>query len=183
MNGPPQPGYLVVRVDEGGTYTGGLMVTDVHGLPLDFRYTEPITPTRLQRALYGEVLDRYLRSEVVLRTLLDALEARPTLLLVDDEALLEERGAGCPVAFLAASPVDALGAPGARRSDAPGVFLLQVADGVHPVRVTLPEGAEAAEPEVAAALVSLGERMDPLEPAARVRDALEVIASGEDSSR
>jgi hypothetical protein len=51
------------------------------------------------------------------------------------------------------------------------------------VRVTLAEGAEAAEAEVAAALVSLGERMDPLEPAARVRDALDVIASGEDASR
>ena len=72
--GAPQPGFLVVRADDGGTYVGGLMVTDASGLPVDFRYTDPVTPTRLQRALYGAVLDRYLRSEVVLRTLLDALE-------------------------------------------------------------------------------------------------------------
>jgi hypothetical protein len=174
-----RPGYLVVRSNEGGTYVGGLMVTDSAGLPVDFRYTDPITPTRLQRALYGGVLDRYLRSEVVLRTLLSALEQAPTLLLVDDHELLEEDIDACPVAVVSASLSDPLGAPGERREQSPGSFLLQVVEGGHPLRVTLAPGGEEDEAAVADALVALGRRMDPLEPAERVRDALDVIVAGE----
>ena len=33
--GPPRPGYLVVRAEEGRAYLGGLMVTDERGLPVD----------------------------------------------------------------------------------------------------------------------------------------------------
>jgi len=153
------------------------MVTDAAGLPLDFRYTDPITPTRLQRALYGRVLDRYLRTEVVLRTLLDALEHAPSLLLVDDPDLLDEPIDLCPVALVSRSGVDRLGATGARSPQGTGSFLLQAAEGGHPLRVALPEGS-AHEDAVADALVALCRRMDPLEPADRVRDALAVIVAG-----
>jgi hypothetical protein len=173
-----RPGYLVVRADEGGAYVGGLMVTDASGLPVDFRYTDPITPTRLQRALYGGVLDRYLRSEVVLGTLLAALETAPTLLLVDDPDLLDEPLDGCPVALLAPSGADPLGPPGSRGGQGTGSFLLQTAESGRPVRVTLPEGRPGEE-AVVEALVALGRRMDVLEPAARVRDALAVILAGD----
>ncbi|WP_217921551.1 hypothetical protein [Miltoncostaea oceani] len=174
-----RPGFLVVRVEDDGTYVGGLMVTDASGLPVDFRYTDPITPTRLQRALYGGVLDRYLRTEVVLRTLIEALDAPPSLLVVDDPDLLDEPIALCPVALVARSGVDPLGAAGARSAQGSGSFLLQAAEGGHPLRVTLPEGSPD-EAAVAEALVALGRRMDPLEPAERVRDALAVIVAGED---
>lgn len=173
-----RPGFLVVRVDDDGTYVGGLMVTDATGLPVDFRYTDPITPTRLQRALYGGVLDRYLRTEVVLRTLLEALDHPPTLLVVDDPDLLDEPVDACPVALVAGSGVEPLGAPGARSPQGPGSFLLQAAEAGRPLRVTVREGSPDEE-EVAAALVALARRMDPLEPAGRVRDALAVIVAGE----
>lgn len=175
----PRPGYLVVRAEEGGAYLGGLMVTDEHGLPLDFRYTDPVRPTRLQRALYGGVLDRYLRGEVVLRTLLGDLERPPSLLLVDDPALLDERVDGCPLAHVAATRAGPLGPPGARAEQGRGSFLLQAAEGAAPLRVALAEGAGDAADRVAEALVALAASMDPLEPAERVRDALEVIAAGD----
>ncbi len=177
-----RPGFLVVRADEDGTYVGGLMVTDATGLPVDFRYTDPITPTRLQRALYGGVLDRYLRTEVVLRTLLDALEAEPTLLLVDDPDLLDEELGAFPVALVARSGVDPLGAPGTRSSQGSGSFLLQASESGHPLRVTLPASGSDGEAAVAEALVEMGRRMDPLEPSERVRDALAVIVAGEEAA-
>lgn len=169
-----RPGFLIVRADEDGTWIGGLMVTDTTGLPLDFRYTDPVTPTRLQRALYGGALDRYLRSEVVLGTLLDALEQAPTLLVVDEPDLLDEPIDICPVALVARSGVDPLGAAGTRSAQGSGSFLLQASEAAHPLRVTLPEGSDA-EDAVAEALVALARRMDPLEPGRRVRDALQVI--------
>lgn len=176
-----RPGFLVVRVEDDGTYVGGLMVTDATGLPVDFRYTDPITPTRLQRALYGGVLDRYLRTEVVLRTLLAALEHTPSLLVVDDPDLLDESIDLCPVALVARSGVDPLPAAGARSPQGSGSFLLQASETGHPLRVTLAEGS-ADEVAVADVLVALARRMDPLEPAERVRDALAVIVAGEAGS-
>ena len=39
---------------------GGLLLTDESGIPLDFRYVEPITPTKLQAVLYGKALESHL---------------------------------------------------------------------------------------------------------------------------
>jgi hypothetical protein len=177
--GAPRPGYLVVRVGEDGSYVGGLMVTDEYGLPLDFRYTDPIRPTRLQKALYGGVLDRYLRSEIVLRTLLGALSEAPTLLLVEDERLLDEDLPGLPVAFVSVSRAAALERRGALQCEADGVHLVQVTDAGSPLRVATGAAADGAAPAVADALVRLAETMDVLEPAERVRRALDLIAAGE----
>jgi hypothetical protein len=173
-----RPGYLVVQADDRGTYVGGLMVTDTSGLPVDFRFTDPVTPTRLQRALYGGVLDRYLRTEVVLRTLFDALEQPPSLLIVDDATLLDEPIDLCPLAFVGPSGSDAIGPPGTRSSSGQGAntLLLQVGGTGHPLRVTLPAASEH-EPLVVETLLALSERMDVLEPLERVRDALGVIVA------
>ncbi len=164
-----RPAYLVVHSDDDGTYVGGLMLTDESGLPVDFRYTDPITPTRLQRALYG--------GAVVAATLLKAASEPPTVLLVEDESLLDAISADCPVAVIGPSRVPPLGERGATRTDVPGETLVQVTDGANPVRISVADPATTAE--VTAALVALGGRMDPLEPADRVRAALELIAAGE----
>jgi hypothetical protein len=177
--GTATPGYLVVRVGDDGTYVGGLMVTDRHGLPLDFRYTDAIKPTRLQKALYGGVLDRYLRSEVVLRTLLGALSEKPTLLLVEDDRLLDEEVPGITVLSASPSRADRLGARGEIREESPGVFLVQADDEQSPLRVAVAPEANGAAAAATEALVALAETMDLLEPADRVRRALDLIANGE----
>ncbi len=172
--GEQRPGFLVIEADEAGTYVGGLMVTDASGLPVDFRFTDPVTPTRLQRALYGRVLDRYLRSEIVLKTLLEALDQPPGLLVVDDASLLDEPIDVCPVAFVGRSKSDPLGAVGTRSGQGANSFLLQLSDPGHPLRVTLPADS-AHETIVAETLLLLSGRMDILEPTERVRAALAVI--------
>lgn len=175
-----QPGYLIVRVDASGAYLGALMIADHTGLPLDFRYTDPITPTRLQRALYGGVLDRHLRGQVVLRTLLAAADHAPTLLVVDDRELLTEPGLPCEAVMLGASAAAPIGDPGTTHSQGAGSCLLQVSADEAPVRVTLAAGTPAeAERAVLDALTAIGATMDLLEPLERVRDALELIAAGE----
>ena len=171
-----RPGFLVVALDSDGTYVGGLMVTDVHGLPLDFRYTDPITPTRLQRALYGGALDRYLRADVVARTLLGAVSEAPTALLLDDERLLGAVRAECPVGAVIRTnlpPVGDRGTIGGDQED--GAFLVQTVHGDPPLRVIV-EGEAGSLPQT---IADLGESMDPTEPMQRVRAALELIAAGE----
>jgi hypothetical protein len=181
--GGHRPGYLVVRGDGDGAYLGALMVSDHTGLPLDFRYTDPITPTRLQRALYGGVLDRVLRTEVVARTLIGAVTQAPTLIVVDERALADEPLAGCPVVMLGASAAGPLGAPGAVRSHGGDSLLVQVTEGANPVRVGVTGGDAGDGPGgVIRALVELGATMDLLEPLERIREALDLIAAGEIAS-
>ena len=73
--------YFVV-MKEGASYLGGLLLTDTSGIPLDFRYTEPITPTKLQGVLYGKALEPHLKEEVIQRTLLKELKTTPDLLIL-----------------------------------------------------------------------------------------------------
>lgn len=176
---PLRPGHVSVRTVD-GAYVGALMVTDHTGLPLDFRYTDPVTPTRLQRVLYGGVLDRYLRCDVILQTLLAATDQQPTLLLVDDRRLLEAPGLPCPAVLVGASAAAPIGPPGTTHAQGGDWQLLQVAEGAAPVRVTLPEGLDPVRADEAlAALTALGGTMDVLEPAGRIADALDLIAAGE----
>lgn len=72
--------FMVVR--EGASFLGGLLLTDESGIPLDFRYTEPITPTKLQSVLYGKALESHLREEVIQKALLKELKGSPDLFIL-----------------------------------------------------------------------------------------------------
>ncbi len=177
MADAPKPGYLVVEMADDGMCVGGLMVTDENGMPLDFRFTDPITPTRLQRALYGGALERYLRADVVAGTLLSSIEVRPTVIFVDDEDLLRLPDASCAVAVVDVTRLPAIGAVGTAKGERPEQSLLQASEGVSPLRVTLADAASM--PQVSETLITLYGHMDALEPSDRVRKALSLIASGE----
>ena len=76
-----------VAMKEGGSYLGGLLLTDTAGIPLDFRYTEPITPTKLQSVLYGKALEPHLKEEVIQKTLLKELKGTPDLFVLEASEL------------------------------------------------------------------------------------------------
>ncbi|HNX97400.1 MAG TPA: hypothetical protein PKK12_06945, partial [Candidatus Aminicenantes bacterium] len=62
-------GYLSgIRVDD--QFIGGVMITDSTGIPLEFKYTEPIRPTRIHQIIFGRVLERYIHEEVIKKNLL-----------------------------------------------------------------------------------------------------------------
>ncbi len=44
---------------------GGILITNQIGVPLEFKYTEPVTATRLHKILYGSVLEKYLHETVI----------------------------------------------------------------------------------------------------------------------
>ncbi|MCD6550718.1 hypothetical protein, partial [Thermotoga sp.] len=72
-----------------GKFVGGLLVVDERGIPLEFKYTEPVTPNELQRILYGGSLDIYLKTELISKTLLRKMEKNPDFIFVRDPELLE----------------------------------------------------------------------------------------------
>jgi hypothetical protein len=171
-------GYLAVTTQEPLFYVGGVLVADEYGLPVEFRHTLPVRPTKLQRALYGAALDRYLRSVVIAQRLVSGLEHDPAVVLVSDVTLARE--ARIPLGFLEESGVDPVGKPGAVEpfTGASAGFLLQLRAGEAPLRLVT-EAPVHLYPEIGRALVEAAETMDLFEPMERVRSGLALIAAGD----
>jgi len=72
-----QVGYFRhLRIDE--KHMGGILVTNQIGVPLEFKYTEPVTATRLHKILYGSVLEKYLHETVIRDRLGHEVRSSPT---------------------------------------------------------------------------------------------------------
>ncbi|MEO9174335.1 MAG: hypothetical protein ABI317_02390 [Gaiellales bacterium] len=175
--------YLdVQRLDPAG-YLGGILVVDEFGLPLEFRHTLALRPSRLQTTLYGDALDRYLRAAVITTRLLDDLERRPAVVLVCDP-LLAIGGDALPVAHMEPSGLEPSGPVGTFRAFdgvSPG-FTLQLRPGDPPVRFVT-KAAPSCFRSLADAVLEVAETMDVSEPPARVRAALRLIAVGESAAQ
>ena len=68
---------------------GYALVTDEKGFPLEFQYTDPILPTKIQRILYGASLDKYLKVDVILDNLLKVLTNKVDFIVVEEDQMLE----------------------------------------------------------------------------------------------
>ena len=174
-------GYLDVLLQEPLGYVGGVLVTDEYGLPVEFRHTLPVRPTKLQRALYGSALDRYLRTVVITQRLLGGLEHDPVLVLVSDPILVTE--AALPLAHVTDSGVEPVGAVGkvSPFGGAAAGFLLQLRADEAPLRVVT-EAPPHLYPDMGRELVTGAETMDIAEPMVRVKAGLALIAAGDVSA-
>lgn len=179
-------GYLLVSSPLPNVFIGGLMVTDGRGLPVEFRYTEPIQPTKIQQVLYGQVLSAYIKREVILETLLKNLESKFKCLLVEDEHLVDYPAKGYPIIRIAATKSSPIGNVGQKQDIAPGEILLQVTPEGSPIRVHTgkpskeegtPATGESTDP--VSILLEAGLGMDITEPLKRVEKALEIICQEE----
>jgi hypothetical protein len=79
--------YLVTVSTTKG-YIGAALVTDYKGYPLEFQYTDPILPTKIQQTLYGKGIEKYIKVDVILDSLLKVLSSNINLIIVQDEELL-----------------------------------------------------------------------------------------------
>lgn len=78
-----------VLLSEEGLVRGGLMVTDGRGDPLEFQVATSIRPNRVQRAIWGDGLERHAIVELLGRPLLRELQHRPQLALTNRIEALE----------------------------------------------------------------------------------------------
>ncbi|MBL3538874.1 hypothetical protein [Aminivibrio sp.] len=177
-------GYVLVDGTE-GTFRGAVLVTDFRGIPADFRYTDPITPSKIEKILYGNALDVYIKEELILESLVGAVEVPPALWICKDGELLDPlaklaKSKTILLAPTARSPLDATG--DIEKQNDPGTYIVQ-ADAVSaPLRFTLPGGRVREEDARSAAsiLVEAAATMDLLEPFSRMGKAM--TALGEEKS-
>jgi len=171
-------GYVLSLPVAEDVFMGGAMVTDAAGLPLEFRYTEPVRATKLQRILYGDVLEKYIHGDVIAANLIGRLEQKPDLFLVADPALLEAAaGAGKKAIQLSGSRVPPLKEFGAWQDVSESEYFLQLSDSGSPVRVRLPTHPPdpALRAEVTRLLTEVGRAMDLTEPLDRVAAAVKML--------
>lgn len=170
-------GYLKVVSLSPGTFAGGLMVVDDRGLPIDFRYTDPVTPSKVQQLLYGKALDRYVRQDVIFKHLTEKMEQRPALLLVDDEHLLG-LSASVPVAMVVETRMPPLREGAYSQPITATEFLLQLGETGSPIRVRLANSEPGAAEKVSELLLEAARQgLDPAEPFGRIRGALDVLCA------
>jgi hypothetical protein len=95
-----QVGFLAV-VEEGGGFQGGYLVTNAWGRPLEFRFTSPVRPTRVQQALYGKTLRPYMCGEIIGKAIVQKAAAQPELILTDCQWMRDLRAEfSCPLIWL-----------------------------------------------------------------------------------
>lgn len=94
-------GFLTLVPTEQEGIIGAALITDERGVPHEFRVTEPVKPSPMQRVIYGEPLEAHVGVDIVGKPILSKLEAKPEILLVDKPFLVAVRDtANYPVIYL-----------------------------------------------------------------------------------
>ena len=175
----PKLAYFVA-IKEGGSYLGGLLLTDASGIPLDFRYTEPITPTKLQAVLYGKALEPHLKEEVIQKTLLKELKGAPDLFILQASELAGGWHADtrCPALAVQKTQDAPLSRVGEVFRASQREVLIQISDGAAPLRVIFANSVDLQAQDAAALkLLEAGYHMDLAEPLERVTAALQALVN------
>jgi hypothetical protein len=82
-------------------YLGAILVTDLQGIPHDFRCTQPVKPTTIQKPLYGNTLESYIGVNLCGLPLLESIQNKPSLVIINKEFLLAVRtGSSGPAVFI-----------------------------------------------------------------------------------
>lgn len=165
-------GYLAsLKINE--HYIGGVMITDEAAIPLEFKYTEPFQPTRIQRILFGKSMERYLNEEVIRKNLLKEISNLPLVYFVSDAALLGDLAPGkAPFVFLQTTSLPGLARPGELQRIKEKEILLQPGTSPSPLRLTFFTPETDVQERVLNFLRGIAGKIDLSEPFQRVEAAL-----------
>jgi hypothetical protein len=91
-------GFLTVIDQAPGGLTGGYLVLNRAGRPLEFHCTAPLAPDKIQKILYGETLQPFLYGERIAHTLIQRSKLPVLSILTNHAAVL-------PVQMLISTPI------------------------------------------------------------------------------
>jgi hypothetical protein len=157
-------------------YAGGLMGVDERGWPVDFRHTDPVQPSRLQQILYGRGLDAHVKQDVIFRHLSETIDLKQVgLMLVDEQGYLRNAGK-IPLAYVTETLMSPLREARSLEALSGTEYLVQLGETGSPLRFEVPHADEAAARQVADLLIASAQGgLDPIEPFARVKAAIEHV--------
>ena len=158
---------------------GGLMTVNDLGLPTEFIYSEPLTPSKLQLSLYGTTLGHYLMLDVVGKGLVESSQARgvPVVLGHGDLLPLATR-VKRPLCQLTATNQRPIGEAGATKEQSPEEFLAQLSEVQSPYHIRIFDRVNFPVEQHLPAFIECSGRFDLLEPLNRIARTLELVRDG-----
>ena len=171
-----QLAYITARAVTDESWSGGILITDMRGLPLDFRYIEPIRPSKLQKLVYGGALRRYLLLDAIAGTLLKASKPNADWIFTGDRLLSELEGQlHGRLVVIEPSNIDPLSEAGEWQNGEVGEVIMQVTSTGNPVKLIFNAADESETKKIAEKLSELSKDLDFTEPLNRVGEALAEI--------
>ena len=157
-------GFYTVEQGDSGGWTGGLLMLNEGGRPLEFQCTLPVCPSRTHEILYGATLRPHLIGNKIGLALLKRVREQPRLIVTDlIDGLLLAKPARIPMGMLISEV--AQDESQRRELSARKTHCVEVDQ----YRILPAAGCEDA---VVAALESLPQSFDLLEPFERIREAI-----------
>ncbi|MFH0702017.1 MAG: hypothetical protein V2B14_00560 [bacterium] len=167
----------------GTGYIGAVLITDYKGFPLEFRYTDPIIPTKIQQVLYGEGLEKYIKLDVITDSLIKAISNKIEVLLVQDDSLLHYKSDNTTIVRVSPTKTSPMSEPGEISKVKKSEFLLQTSHSSCPVRLQFNHDFNCEENEkfssIIKTLTEVGNFIDIDEPLTRINKTLELICNQE----
>jgi hypothetical protein len=167
-----QVGYFChLKIDE--KHLGGILITNQIGVPLEFKYTEPVVATKLHKILYGSVLEKYLHETVIRDRLGREIHSRPEYFITS----FDEKEFLSPVADREMVAIQKYNLP---PGDLTGSFnrirereaVVEFEDESVFLRLAFSSSDERKQHEIVAWLREVARTMDILEPLERIVSAL-----------
>lgn len=159
-------------------YLGAILITDLQGIPQEFRCTHPVKPTTIQKPLYGDTLEPYIGVNLCGIPLIKSIQNEPSIIVVYKDFLLGVRTASpCPVIFIRRAgeaidikPSDSSETTSKReRIDCPTGKFQPIVCASHP---DYDDDITSAKEN----LEKIFNYLDPLEPFERMAKAIEVLS-------
>lgn len=160
-------------------HLGAVMVTNQIGVPLEFKYTEPVTTTKLHKVLYGAALDRYLHETVIRERLSREVRTEPEYFLTSyEEKDFLGQLAGKEMIAIQPFPVGQKESSGPFTRVRENEAIVELEDGAV-LRLAFSTCDDALQRNMVTWLQEVARTMDLLEPMSRVENALRMLCGEE----
>lgn len=157
-------------------YIGGVMITNEQSIPVEFKYTEPIKPTRIHKIIFGKVLEKYIGEEVIKKNLLKEIKNVPTIFFVTDLELLGEDSVNhVPIVALQNTTLPGLNSAGEFQRVKEKEIIIQPLTTKNPMKLTFFSPEPDVQEKVMNNLRSFIDKIDIYEPFSRIDTALKAL--------
>lgn len=152
-------------------HMGAILITDQIGVPVEFKYTEPVVATKLHKILYGSALEKYLRETVIRDRLGSELKKIPQYFITtyDEKEFLNTLAGREMMAVQKCAVAPESGSFTRLR---PREVIVELKEDHIFLRLAFSTADEAVQLDMVEWLQTLSETMDVLEPLDRISSAL-----------